>query len=182
MLTVKPSKCRSLHGFHTLHFICCQFGLKLLLQLIQNQARDCFQAFVHCHDAVPSKVAVLSYWNLSRCCCWGSYFFVHWIMDRLKIEICCFAQDWLFLCLICTQDKWIFEPQSMLLKIPPKMCLSAAPRALSLTLQSICFFVFWNSLREWLPDDRHSGWHCKAGAQDWTQTWTLPPDQLDVKV
>ena len=25
------------------------FGCKLWLQLIQNHARDCFQAFAHCH-------------------------------------------------------------------------------------------------------------------------------------
>ena len=38
--------------------------------------------------------------------------------------------------------------------------------------------VFSNSLREWLPDDRH--W--SAGAQTWTQTWTLQPDQWVVEV
>ena len=41
-----------------------------------------------------------------------------------------------------------------------------------LILPSKHSIVFWNSLREWLPD----------GARTWTQTWTLPPDQRIVKV
>ena len=57
---------------------------------------------------------------------------------------------------------------------PPKLCRSAAPRTRALNLQSKPSIVFWNSLREWLPDE--------AGAQTWTVTWTLPPDQRVVKV
>ena len=54
---------------------------------------------------------------------------------------------------------------------PPKLCRSAAPRAWPLMLQSNPSIVFSNSLREWLPNDRH--W--SAGARTWTQTWTLQP-------
>ena len=43
------SQCRSFYGFQTLHFICNQYGCKLLLQLIQNQSRDCFSAFACWH-------------------------------------------------------------------------------------------------------------------------------------
>ena len=62
-----------------------------------------------------------------------------------------------------------------------KLCLwarSKAPRTWPLILQSNPLIVFWNSLREWLPDDLH--W--SAEAQTWTQTWTLPPDQWVVVV
>ena len=55
-----------------------------------------------------------------------------------------------------------------------KQSRRAAPRAWQLILPSNPLITFWNSLGEitrWL-----------AGAQTWTQTWTLPPDQRVVKV
>ena len=55
---------------------------------------------------------------------------------------------------------------------PPKLCLSAAPRAWPLIWQSNPSIVFSNSLWDWLPDDRR--W--STGALTWTQTWTLQPD------
>ena len=38
---------------------------------------------------------------------------------------------------------------------PPKLCLSVVPRARPSNLQSNPSIVFWNSLREWLPDELH---------------------------
>ena len=41
--------CRSLHGFQALHFMWHWFRCKFWLLPIQNHARDCLQATVHCH-------------------------------------------------------------------------------------------------------------------------------------
>ena len=52
------------------------------------------------------------------------------------------------------------------------------PKSSAFDLQSKTSIVFWNhslSLLEWLPNGLQ-------GAQTWTQTWTLPPDQRVVKV
>ena len=60
---------------------------------------------------------------------------------------------------------------------PPKLCRSAAPRALPLNFQSKSLIVFSNSLHSGLGSNLGLGSNWQAGAWTWTQTWILPPDQ-----
>ena len=56
---------------------------------------------------------------------------------------------------------------------PPKMCLSAAPRAWSWILQSKPSIVFRNSLREWLPDNRQELENPKIKFNKLCRVWIL---------
>ena len=60
--------------------------------------------------------------------------------------------------------------------ILPVLSAQAVQEHCPLILQSKLSIVFWNSLLECLPDD------LRAQTWQWTQTWTLQPDQLVVKV
>ena len=58
----------------------------------------------------------------------------------------------------------------------PKLCWGAVPRPRPLTMQSRTLIAFWNSLQEWwpLPELILPVYaRLQAGAQTWTQTWTL---------
>ena len=77
----RSSSCQywSLHGFQTWHFICDWFGCKLWLQLIQNNAWYCFQAFARRHLKSLHCLILI----------WADALF----LDRSSIKTCRFAQD-----------------------------------------------------------------------------------------
>ena len=58
----------------------------------------------------------------------------------------------------------------------PKLCRPGELPQEPLIFQSKLSIFSWNSLREWWSD------RWPAGAWTWSQTWTLPPDQLALRV
>ena len=99
-----------------------------------------------------------------------------WIFNGVNITrvVACFLQaslSWPAATAAYLETPCVYSCQSY----QPKLWWSAAPRALPLILQPIPLIVFWNSLREWLPDDWQS-------LKLELKTWTLPSDKRVVEV